>query len=161
QEAYHAFEDAGYDPRSLSGRKCGVYLGIMSNEYGMLMQRQGGETTAAATSGSNAITAARIAYFLNLKGPAIALDTACSSSLVATHLATQALRSGEIDMALVGGVTLYLSLDAYLGMSSAGMLSPDGRCKAFDNGANGFVPGEGVGALVLKRLDDAVRDGDH
>ncbi|MER6405746.1 SDR family NAD(P)-dependent oxidoreductase [Streptomyces viridosporus] len=161
QEAYHAFEDAGYDPRSLSGRKCGVYLGIMSNEYGMLMQRQGGETSAAATSGSNAITAARIAYFLNLKGPAIALDTACSSSLVATHLATQALRSGEIDMALVGGVTLYLSLDAYLGMSSAGMLSPDGRCKAFDNGANGFVPGEGVGALVLKRLDDAARDGDH
>nr|QUJ23688.1 PKS [Streptomyces sp.] len=161
QEAYHAFEDAGYDPRSLSGRKCGVYLGIMSSEYGMLMQRQGGETSAAATSGSNAITAARIAYFLDLKGPAIALDTACSSSLVATHLATQALRSGEIDMALVGGVTLYLSLDAYLGMSSAGMLSPDGRCKAFDNGANGFVPGEGVGALVLKRLDDAVRDRDH
>ncbi|KAF3469296.1 SDR family NAD(P)-dependent oxidoreductase [Streptomyces sp. Tu 3180] len=161
QEAYHAFEDAGYDPRSLSGRKCGVYLGIMSSEYGALMQRHGGETSAAATSGSNAITAARIAYFLDLKGPAIALDTACSSSLVATHLATQALRSGEIDMALVGGVTLYLSLDAYLGMSSAGMLSPDGRCKAFDNSANGFVPGEGVGALVLKRLEDAVRDRDH
>ncbi|NGO11412.1 SDR family NAD(P)-dependent oxidoreductase [Streptomyces sp. HC44] len=161
EEAYHAFEDAGYDPSSLSGGKCGVYLGIMSSEYGMLMQRHGDESSAAATSGSNAITAARIAYFLNLKGPAIALDTACSSSLVATHLATQALRSGEIDMALVGGVTLYLSLDSYLSMSSAGMLSPDGRCKAFDNSANGFVPGEGVGALVLKRLDDAVRDGDH
>ncbi|WP_405668158.1 SDR family NAD(P)-dependent oxidoreductase [Streptomyces sp. NBC_01166] len=161
QEAYHAFEDAGYDPSSLSGRKCGVYLGIMSSEYGMLMQRQSGGPGAAATNGSNAITAARIAYFLNLKGPAIALDTACSSSLVATHLATQALHSGEIDMALVGGVTLYLSLDSYLSMSSAGMLSPDGRCKAFDNGANGFVPGEGVGALVLKRLDDAVRDRDH
>ena len=161
QEAYHAFEDAGYDPRSLSGHKCGVYLGIMSSEYGMLMQRHGGESSTAATSSSNAITAARIAYFLNLKGPAIALDTACSSSLVATHLATQALRSGEIDMALVGGVTLYLSLDSYLSMCSAGMLSPDGRCKAFDNGANGFVPGEGVGALVLRRLDDAVRDRDH
>lgn len=161
QEAYHAFEDAGYDPSTLSGRKCGVYLGIMSSEYGMLMQRKAGGSSAAATNGSNAITAARIAYFLNLKGPAIALDTACSSSLVATHLATQALRSGEIDMALVGGVTLYLSLDSYLSMSSAGMLSPDGRCKAFDNSANGFVPGEGVGALVLKRLDDAVRDRDH
>jgi acyl transferase domain-containing protein/acyl carrier protein len=161
QEAYHAFEDAGYDPRSLSGHKCGVYLGIMSNEYGMLMQRQGGESSTAATSSSNAITAARIAYFLDLKGPAIALDTACSSSLVATHLATQALRGGEIDMALVGGVTLYLSLDSYLSMSAAGMLSADGRCKAFDNDANGFVPGEGVGALVLKRLDDAVRDRDH
>ncbi|QMU78255.1 SDR family NAD(P)-dependent oxidoreductase [Streptacidiphilus sp. PB12-B1b] len=161
QEAYHAFEDAGYAPSSLSGHKCGVYLGIMGSEYGMLMQRQGGESSAAATSSSSAITAARIAYFLNLKGPAIALDTACSSSLVATHLATQALRSGEIDMALVGGVTLYLGLDSYLSMCSAGMLSPDGRCKAFDNGANGFVPGEGVGALVLKRVEDAVRDRDH
>jgi acyl transferase domain-containing protein/acyl carrier protein len=161
QEAYHAFEDAGYDPRSLGGRKVGVYLGIMGSEYGMLMQRHGAEPATAATSGSNAITAARIAYFLNLRGPAIALDTACSSSLVATHLATQALRNGEIEMALVGGVTLYLSLDSYLGMCSAEMLSPEGRCKAFDNGADGFVPGEGAGALVLKRLDDAVRDGDH
>ncbi|QUX26967.1 SDR family NAD(P)-dependent oxidoreductase [Nocardiopsis akebiae] len=161
QEAYHAFEDAGYDPRSLTGHKCGVYLGIMSNEYSMLMQKRGGESSGAATSNSNAITAARIAYFLNLKGPAIALDTACSSSLVATHLAAQALRSGEIDMALVGGATLYLSPEAYVSMCGAGMLSPDGRCKAFDNGADGFVPGEGVGALVLKRLDDAERDGDH
>ncbi|MGJ7907988.1 SDR family NAD(P)-dependent oxidoreductase [Actinopolyspora sp. H202] len=161
QEAYHAFEDAGYDPSSLTGHKCGVYLGIMSNEYSMLMQQHSGESSTAATSNSSAITAARIAYFLNLKGPAIALDTACSSSLVATHLATQALRSGEIDMALVGGVTLYLSLESYIGMCSAHMLSPEGRCKAFDNAADGFVPGEGVGALVLKRLDDAVRDGDH
>ena len=159
QEAYHAFEDAGYDPRALSGRKCGVYLGIMSNEYSMLLQKQGGES--AATSNSNAITAARISYILDLRGPAIALDTACSSSLVATHLAGQALRSGEIDMALVGGVTLYLSADAYLSMSSAGMLSPSGRCKTFDDSADGFVPGEGVGALVLKRLSDAIRDGDH
>ncbi|MEU9678026.1 SDR family NAD(P)-dependent oxidoreductase [Streptomyces parvus] len=161
QEAYHAFEDAGYDPRSLSGDKCGVYLGIMSNEYSVLMQKQGGESSAAATSNSNAITAARIAYFLNLKGPAIALDTACSSSLVATHLATQALRNGEIDMALVGGVTLYLGPEAYISMCGAGMLSPEGRCKTFDDSADGFVPGEGVGALVLKRLEDAVRDGDH
>ena len=158
QEAYHAFEDAGYDVRSLSGSKCGVYLGIMSNEYGMLMQQRG---AGSATSNSNAISAARIAYFLNLKGPAIALDTACSSSLVATHLATQALTAGEIDMALVGGVTLYLSAESYISMCGAGMLSPDGKCKTFDNGADGFVPGEGVGALVLKRLADAERDGDH
>ncbi|WP_262055019.1 beta-ketoacyl synthase N-terminal-like domain-containing protein, partial [Burkholderia thailandensis] len=106
------------------------------------------------------IGAARIAYHLDLKGPAIPVDTACSSSLVAAHLACQALRAGEIDVALVGGVTLYLSPDAYIGMCAAGMLSPDGRCKTFDQRANGFVPGEGVGALVLKRLADARAHGD-
>ncbi|MFI1761426.1 SDR family NAD(P)-dependent oxidoreductase [Streptomyces sp. NPDC020800] len=159
QEAYHAFEDAGYDVQGLSGQKCGVYLGIMSNEYSALMREQGGDASSA-TSNSNAITAARIAYILNLRGPAIALDTACSSSLVGTHLATQALRSGEIDMALVGGVTLYLTAESYISMCGAGMLAPDGRCKTFDNAADGFVPGEGVGALVLKRLADAERDGD-
>nr|QLG04868.1 PulG [Streptomyces sp.] len=159
QEAYHAFEDAGYDVQALNGQKCGVYLGIMSNEYGALMRERGGDASSA-TSNSNAITAARLAYFLNLRGPAIALDTACSSSLVGTHLATQALRGGEIDMALVGGVTLYLTAESYISMCGAGMLAPDGRCKTFDNAADGFVPGEGVGALVLKRLADAERDGD-
>src|SRR6185436_21038160 len=97
----------------------------------------------------------------NLKGPAISIDTACSSSLVAAHLACQALRAGEIEMALVGGVTLYLTPGPYFGMCAAGMLSADGRCKALDNGADGFVPGEGVGALVLKRLEDARSAGDR
>ncbi|MEU9678027.1 SDR family NAD(P)-dependent oxidoreductase [Streptomyces parvus] len=160
QEAYRAFEDAGYDPRSLSKKKCGVFLGVSGNEYSFLVFREGAAGNAA-TSGSNAIAAARIAYFLNLKGPAIALDTACSSSLVALHLAQQALAGGEIDIALVGGVSLYLLQDTYVGMSEAGMLSPRGRCRPFDNGADGFVPGEGVGALVLKRLADAEADHDH
>lgn len=160
QEAYRAFEDAGYDPWSLSRKKCGVFLGISGNEYSFLVFRDG-EGTNAATSGSNAIAAARIAYFLNLKGPAIALDTACSSSLVALHLAQQALASHEIDLALVGGVSLYLLPDTFVGMSEAGMLSPRGRCRSFDNGADGFVPGEGVGALVLKRTEDAEADHDH
>lgn len=160
QEAYHAFEDAGYGAPALSGKKCGVYLGIMSNEYSLLLQQHGG-ASSSATSNSNAIAAARIAYFLNLKGPAIAIDTACSSSLVATHLAAQALKAGEIDMALVGGVTLYLTAESFVSMCGAGMLSPAGQCKTFDNGADGFVPGEGVGALVLKRLADAERDRDH
>ncbi|MFF2445404.1 type I polyketide synthase, partial [Priestia megaterium] len=160
QEAYGAFEDAGHDPQSLSKKKCGVFLGISGNEYSFLVFRNGAETNAA-TSGSNAIAASRIAYFLNLKGPAIALDTACSSSLVALHLAQQALASHEIDIALVGGVSLYLLPDTYVGMSEAGMLSPQGRCRSFDNDADGFVPGEGVGALVLKRLSDAEADHDH
>lgn len=159
QEGYKAFEDAGYNCQSLSNQKCGVYLGLMSNEYGMLLfQNQG--TLTNTTGNSYAIAAARISYFLNLKGPAITLDTACSSSLVATHLACQALLNHEIDMALVGGATLYLTPELYISMCSAGMLSPDGHCKTFDNSADGFVPGEGVGALVLKRLTDAEADGD-
>ena len=159
QEAYKAFEDSGYSRQSLSNKRCGVYLGIMSNEYSLLLfgNRTG---TGNTTGNSYAIGAARIAYYLNLKGPAIPIDTACSSSLVATHLAGQALLDHEIDMALVGGVTLYLTPESYVGMCAAGMLSPDGRCKTFDNRADGFVPGEGVGCLVLKRLRDAEADHD-
>ncbi|WP_304364769.1 SDR family NAD(P)-dependent oxidoreductase [Brevibacillus dissolubilis] len=159
QESYKAFEDAGYSPQSLSNQKCGVYLGIMNNDYGtLLLQNQLG---GSATGNTYSIAAARISYYLNLKGPAISIDTACSSSLVGTHLACQALKTGEIDMALVGGVTLYLTPESYISMCGAGMLSPDGQCKTFDNSANGFVPGEGAGALVLKRLKDAEADGDH
>ncbi|MDY8047558.1 SDR family NAD(P)-dependent oxidoreductase [Paenibacillus polymyxa] len=160
QEAYKAIEDAGYSGSQLGNKKCGVYLGILNNEYSMLRYKHQAQFTNT-TGNSNAIAAARISYFLNLKGPAISVDTACSSSLVATHLACQALSNGEIEMALVGGVSLYLTPESYVGMSASGMLSPDGRCKAFDNSANGFVPGEGVGALVLKRLKDAEADRDH
>jgi acyl transferase domain-containing protein/acyl carrier protein len=160
EEGYKAFEDAGYSPRLLSNRKCGSYLGIMSHEYDLLLsQQKAAEINVVGIS--SAIAAARLAYLLNLKGPAIAIDTACSSSLVATHLACQALWNQEIDMALVGGVSLYLTPDSYIGMCSAGMLSPDGQCKTFDTSANGFVPGEGVGALVLKRLADAEADHDQ
>ncbi|WP_220025472.1 SDR family NAD(P)-dependent oxidoreductase [Paenibacillus sp. S02] len=160
QEAYKAIEDAGYSGSQLGNKKCGVYLGILNNEYSMLRYKHQAQFTNT-TGNSNAIAAARISYFLNLKGPAISVDTACSSSLVATHLACQALSNGEIEMALVGGVSLYLTPESYVGMSASGMLSPDGRCKTFDNSANGFVPGEGVGALVLKRLKDAEADRDH
>ncbi|WP_313918018.1 SDR family NAD(P)-dependent oxidoreductase, partial [Tahibacter sp.] len=158
QESYRAFEDAGYDPRSLGDSRCGVYLGIMSNDYATLLQARG--MASDSTGNSAAIAAARISYILDLKGPAISIDTACSSSLVATHLACQALRNGEVDMALAGGVTLYLTPGPYLSMCAAGMLSPQGRCKTLDNSANGFVPGEGVGALLLKRLSEAEAAGD-
>ncbi|UYK77835.1 SDR family NAD(P)-dependent oxidoreductase [Xanthomonas sacchari] len=160
QESYRAFEDAGYSPAALDGARCGIYLGIMGNEYVGLCQRAGAGI-GEATGNSSSIAAARIAYQLNLKGPAIAVDTACSSSLVATHLACQALLSGEVDMALAGGVTLYLTPESYISMCAAGMLSGSGRCSAFDQAADGFVPGEGVGALVLKRLSDAVAANDR
>lgn len=159
QEGYKAIEDAGYSSSRMSGRKCGIYLGIMNNEYGELVRRKKGMRTNI-TGNSYAIAAARLSYFLNIKGPAIAVDTACSSSLVAIHLACQALWNGEIEMALAGGVSLYLSPDTYIDMCAAGMLSPDGRCKTFDNEANGFVPGEGAGAVVLKRLEDAIESRD-
>ena len=159
QEGYKAFEDSGYNQQTLSDRKCGVYLGIMSSEYGQLLDHnQEGSTNT--TGNSYAIAAARIAYYLNLKGPAISIDTACSSSLVATHLACQALLSQETNMALVGGISLFLTPAPYIDMCSAGMLSPEGQCKTFDDSANGIVPGEGVGCLVLKRLRDAEADQD-
>nr|DAC82029.1 TPA_exp: polyketide synthase [Kiritimatiellota bacterium] len=159
EEGYKAFEDGGYNKGVLSNKKCGVYLGIMSNEYGML--ELSNEVGISVTSNSFAIGAARIPYYLNLKGPAIPIDTACSSSLVGIHLACQALRHNEIDMALAGGVSLYLTVECYLAMCSAGMLSASGQCKTFDDRADGFVPGEGVGAVVLKRLSDAERDRDN
>jgi rhizoxin synthesis polyketide synthase/nonribosomal peptide synthetase RhiB len=160
EEAYGALEDAGYAGPALSDKRCGVYLGIMSSSEYVAMLHDRGLDAVNPTGNSLAIAAARLSYFLNLKGPAIALDTACSSSLVAAHLACQALLAKEIDAAVVGGVTLYLSPTSYLGMCAAGMLSPDGACHVFDDDANGFVPGEGAGALVLKRLEDAEADGD-
>ncbi|MFE6775903.1 SDR family NAD(P)-dependent oxidoreductase [Streptomyces sp. NPDC057702] len=163
EEAYRAFEDAGYSRQRLDGSNCGVYLGLASSDYYTLAHEalQEGDELPSVTSVSNAIAAGRLAYFLNLKGPALTVDTACSSSLVSVHLGVQALQRGEVDMALAGGASLYLSPDSYMHMCSAGMLSPDGRCKTFDNGADGFVPGEGAGAVVLKRLADAERDGDQ
>ncbi len=158
EEGHKAFESAGYSSSGLSNKKCGVYLGIMSNEYSLLAIEA--QRSMSGTSNNYAIGAARMAYYLNLKGPAIPIDTACSSSLVGTHLACQALHAGEIDMALVGGVTLYLTAESYIDMCASGMLSAEGQCKTFDDSADGFVPGEGVGAIVLKRLSEAQRNDD-
>jgi len=150
QEAWHALEDAGYPASKLNAMKCGVYAGIMnSRDY------------PASIFNDSSMLAARIAYFLNLKGPAVSINTACSSSLVAVDLACKALQNDEVDMMLAGGVALYISQESYLGMSKSGMLSGTGRCRTFDNQADGFVPGEGAGVLVLKRLDKAVADQDH
>ncbi|EDP94607.1 polyketide synthase of type I [Kordia algicida OT-1] len=160
QEGYKAFEDAGYAGEALKDIKCGVYLGLERSEYSWHL-RQNNAMSPNVTSNNSAIAAARIAYFLNLKGPAITIDTACSSSLVAMHLACKSLLNNEIDMALTGGVRLWLGPETYQGMCQARMLSPDGKCKTFDDSANGFVPGEGVGAVVLKRLKDAEADNDN
>lgn len=162
QTAIAAIEDAGYSDQSLSNTLCGAYIGVMNNDYSELIATESTVKNAQQMIGnSNAILASRIAYFLNLKGPALTVDTACSSSLVALHLASQALQNNEVNMMLVGGVTLYLTATPYIGMSKAEMLSPEGKCKTFDETADGFVPGEGVGVVLLKKLDAAIKDHDH
>ncbi len=113
------------------------------------------------TGNAHSVTVGRIAYLLGLRGPAVAVDTACSSSLVAVHLACQSLRLRETDVALAGGVNVILRPETQIAISAWGLLSADGRCKTFDAGADGFVRGEGCGVVVLKRLVDAVRDGDR
>ncbi len=160
QESYRALEDAGYVGGDADGLNCGVYLGMESSEYAWQFA-DSPRVSETITGNHAAIAASRLAYFLDLKGPALAVDTACSSSLVAAHLACQALRSGEVDLALAGGVRLWLSPVTHIGMCKARMLSPSGRCRTFDDAADGIVMGEGVGAVVLKRFADALRDGDH
>lgn len=157
---WHSIENAGYNPQSLSGSQCGVFVGCGSSDYHQasreqLLSAQG--FTGAATS----ILAARISYFLNLRGPCIALDTACSSSLVAIATACNSLNTGNSDLALAGGVYVMAGPAMHIMTSQAGMLSADGRCFSFDQRANGFVPGEGVGVVLLKRLADADRDQDR
>jgi acyl transferase domain-containing protein len=152
QEAWHAIEDAGYSAESLNNVRCGIYVGVMS----------GNEYPSPSMFNAHSILAARLSYFLNLRGPAMAIDTACSSSLAAIHLAGKSLLEGETDMMLAGGVSLYLTEKPFIGMSRmGGIISREGKCKTFDNSADGFVPGEGVGVVVLKLLEKAIADGDH
>ncbi|WP_159397267.1 SDR family NAD(P)-dependent oxidoreductase [Sorangium cellulosum] len=163
EACWAALEDAGY-ARKARGARCGVCIGVLGGDYQDILRESGGDDqyrAHAMIGNATSILAARIAYFLDLKGGAVSLDTACSSSLVAVHKACQELVTGEADLMIAGGVTLYLTVRPYIMMSRAGMLSPTGQCRAFDDGADGIVPGEAVGAVVLKRLEDALRDGDR
>ncbi len=160
--AYEALEHAGVAPDGLNGIRAAVMMGVYYIEYQSASAANPDTIDAyCATGGAHSVTVGRIAYLLGLGGPAVAVDTACSSSLVAVHLACQSLRLRESDLALAGGVSLILRPETQLALSKWGMLSPRGRCHAFDAGADGFVRGEGAGVVVLKRLADAVRDGDR
>jgi acyl transferase domain-containing protein/NADPH:quinone reductase-like Zn-dependent oxidoreductase/acyl carrier protein/SAM-dependent methyltransferase len=162
QEAWRAFEDAGYSPEALDGIRCGVFVGCGQGDYQMRFVESADLSESYAFLGnSNAILAGRISYFLNLKGPSLTVDTACSSSLTAAHLACESLRRGECDLALVGGARVLTSPQFHILGSKSGMLSPTGRCRPFDDDADGFVPGECVAALLLKRFDQALADGDQ
>lgn len=158
KHCWKAIEDAAIHPDDLRSSRCGVFVGVGPGDY---MSNIRDKAASAFWGNSSAILASRISYFMDLKGPAISIDTACSSSLVALNIACSSLQRGDTDIALAGGVAIMTAPDFYVLSSRAGMLSPDGKCYAFDERANGFVPGEGVGVLVLKRRGDAERDGDH
>ncbi|MGB8688989.1 MAG: beta-ketoacyl synthase N-terminal-like domain-containing protein [Microcoleus sp.] len=155
---WEALENAGLAPTRLAGSQTGVFVGMSSQDYYKLMLNA---PKRAATGISNSIAANRLSYFLDLRGPSMAVDTACSSSLVAVHLACQSLRTREANLALAGGVNIILSPEWAVTFSQAGMMASDGLCKSFDAAADGYVRGEGCGMVVLKRLRDALKDGDN
>ncbi|WP_264034865.1 phthiocerol type I polyketide synthase PpsB [Mycobacterium tuberculosis] len=160
--AWEALEHAGIPPDSLGGTRTAVMMGVYFNEYQSMLAASPQNVDAySGTGNAHSITVGRISYLLGLRGPAVAVDTACSSSLVAVHLACQSLRLRETDLALAGGVSITLRPETQIAISAWGLLSPQGRCAAFDAAADGFVRGEGSGVVVLKRLTDAVRDGDQ
>lgn len=159
---WEALWDAGIEPASLAGTDTGIFLAIYNSDYARLHFRDTSQLTAHVGIGAaHSVAAGRLSFLLNAKGPCLAIDSACSSSLVATHLACQSLRARECGMAIVAASSLKLLSDEVLVFSKWGMLASDGKCKTFDAGADGFVPGEGCGVLILKRLSDALQDGDR
>ncbi|MFF4568533.1 amino acid adenylation domain-containing protein [Streptomyces sp. NPDC001410] len=161
---WEAMEHAGISAAGLRGSSTGVFLGVTNGDYGQQQLQQVDLPDLEAyglTSSASTFAAGRLSYWLGLSGPSMSVDTACSSSLVAVHLACQSLRSGDCTTALAGGVNVLLSPEWFVVLSKANMLAADGRCKTFDAAADGYVRGEGAGILVLKRLSDAVADGDR
>lgn len=159
EETYHAIEDAGYSRTSLDNSRTGVFVGVMFGLYQMIENKEYG---VKITGRNNfASIANRVSYFFNFHGPSIALDTMCSSSLTALYLACNSIRNKEIDMAIVGGVNLSLHPNKYVQLSQGGFLSTDGRCRSFGADGDGYVPGEGVGSMLIKPLQKAIEDGDH
>ncbi|MDM5187018.1 SDR family NAD(P)-dependent oxidoreductase [Bacillus sp. DX4.1] len=162
EESWNALEDAGYANDYIGNKKCSVFVGISNGDYVDKMNELGVPKEAQSFWGNhNSVSVARISYFLNLKGPSIAIDTACSSALVSTHMGCQSIASGESELVLTGGAFINVTPKFFIASSNANMLSPEGKSAAFDNNANGFVPGEGVVMFVLKPLDAALEDGDH
>lgn len=159
---WDALADAGLPLEQVRGSRTGVYVGAVGQDWTLIACGEGEEIDAyTATGGSHAIIANRLSYLWDLRGPSMSIDVACASSLVAAHLAVGALRRRECDMALAGGVQLHLAPQTSLSLYRFNMMAPDGRCKAFDSRADGFVRAEGCGLVVLKRLSDALASGDR
>ncbi|MCO1582763.1 acyltransferase domain-containing protein, partial [Crossiella sp. SN42] len=160
---WESLEHAGIRPGALVGSRSGVFLGAAAEDYAVLARRGGVDaiTRSTLTGTHRSLIANRLSYLLGLRGPSLVLDTGQSSALVAVHTAVRSLRSGECDLALAGGVHLMLAPESAVSTAKFGALSPDGRCFTFDERANGYVRGEGGGVVVLKRLADALADGDR
>lgn len=162
ETSWEAMEHAGLPPDRLAGSKTGVFVGLTHGDYQLLAaDAQAVEAPYGFTGSSFSLASGRIAYALGLHGPAITVDTACSSGLTAVHLARRSLIDGESDLALAGGAAVILDPRKLIAGSAEGMLSPTGRCHAFDVAADGFVSAEGCAVVLLKRLSEALRDGDR
>ncbi|MBE9060857.1 type I polyketide synthase [cf. Phormidesmis sp. LEGE 11477] len=161
--SWEAMEHGGIVPSRWTNRPVGIFVGVSSNDYSQYLSSRAEEEIGAylATGNAHSVIAGRLSYSLGFTGPSLVVDTACSSSLVAVHLACQSLRNQECEMAIAGGVNRILAPEFSINFSKAHMLSPDGRCKTFDAAADGFARGEGCGAVVLKRLSDAIAHGDN
>ncbi len=160
EEVVRAMESAGLEPRGLRGSATGVYVGVMHVDYNAVGITSRNDMQVVSMNYAS-VAAGRVSYILGLQGPSLAVDTACSSSLVATHLAVQALRDGECDLAVAAGVSLALSPLTMALLCGNRMLSPDGVCRTFDAGAAGFGRGEGCGVVLLRRLSDAMARGER
>jgi phthiocerol/phenolphthiocerol synthesis type-I polyketide synthase C len=159
---WEAIEDAGVVPAALRGSRCGVFVGIASIDYAYrLADDLEAIGPSSATGNTSSIASNRISYLFDLRGPSMSVDTACSSSLVAFHQACQAIRSGETEMALAGGISLHLHPYGFIIFTKASMLSANGRCRVFDEAGDGYVRSEGAGLFLLKDYDRAVADGDR
>lgn len=162
ETAWQTFEDAGIAPSTVAGSNIGVFVGISSHDYAELhLPDPRGVDVYSATGNAQSISANRLSYFFDLHGPSLAVDTACSSSLVSVHMACKSIRDGECDAALAGGVNLMLAPGLSVAFADGQMLAPSGRCRTFDDAADGYVRGEGAGLICLKPLSAALADGDR
>jgi phthiocerol/phenolphthiocerol synthesis type-I polyketide synthase B len=159
--AYEAMQDAALAPATLKGSRTGVFAGTVGTDYQQAVVQDAGLEAHTVTGNLRSITVGRLAYLLDLRGPSVPVDTACSSSLVAVHLAVQSLRLRESDLAFAGGVNVIISPQVQFALAQGDAFARDGRCKSFDASADGLVRGEGCGVVLLKRLTDALADGDR
>lgn len=162
ESVWGAIEDSGHKVSDFSGTRTGLFVGAATRDYIDMMAMNHAELDGYSASGtSHAILVNRVSFLLDLHGPSAPLDTACSSSLIALHRAIESIHTGSCDMAIVGGVQVMLTPAGHISFGAAGMLADDGKCKTFDSRANGYVRGEGSGAILIRPLEDAIADGDH
>jgi len=161
QTVWHTMEDAGYTRTALVEETVGVFAGVMYNQYPMFAAEEQYKGHLVAVNSTYAAVANRVSYYLDLKGPSMVVDTMCSSSLTAIHLACESIKRGDCTLAIAGGVNVSIHPNKYILLSQGKFLTSDGRCRSFGDGGDGYVPGEGVGAVFLKPLKKAIKDGDR